>query len=120
MVRVTHIPNNGNLAHGDLVHATHMPANESARRGRRYRFGAPGAPFDERRGRFEGRRGLVGQNGRVVHTMWPGRDGQETIFEFGAPGGMQRIATCETDVDPNHPLFLAVSKAITFAAPLWI
>jgi len=39
-------------------------------------------------------------------------DGQETIFEFGAPDGTQRIATCETDVDPNHPLFKAVTAAI--------
>ena len=39
-------------------------------------------------------------------------DGQETIFEFGAPGGMERIATCETDIDPNHPLFLAVTAAL--------
>ena len=39
-------------------------------------------------------------------------DGQETIYEFGAPGGTQRIATCETDVDPNHPLFKAVTTAI--------
>jgi hypothetical protein len=39
-------------------------------------------------------------------------DGQETIYEFGAPGGTQRIATCETDVDPNHPLFRAVTAAI--------
>lgn len=39
-------------------------------------------------------------------------DGQETIYEFGAPGGIQRIATCETDVDPNHPLFRAVTAAI--------
>ena len=44
-------------------------------------------------------------------------DGQETIFEFGAPGGTQRIATCETDVDPNNPLFLAVAKAMAFATP---
>jgi len=39
-------------------------------------------------------------------------DGQETIYEFGAPGGTQRITTCETDVDPNHPLFKAVTAAI--------
>ena len=39
-------------------------------------------------------------------------DGQETIFEFGAPGGTERIATCESDVDPNHPLFLAVNAAL--------
>lgn len=39
-------------------------------------------------------------------------DGQETIYEFGAPGGTERIATCETEVDPNHPLFRAVTAAI--------
>ena len=39
-------------------------------------------------------------------------DGQEFIYEFGAPGGTQRIATCETDVDPNHPLFMAVTAAL--------
>lgn len=39
-------------------------------------------------------------------------DGQETIYEFGAPGGTERIATCETDVDPNHPLSRAVTAAI--------
>ena len=26
-------------------------------------------------------------------------DGQEFVFEFGAPGGTQRVATCEIDVD---------------------
>lgn len=39
-------------------------------------------------------------------------DGQETIFEFGAPSGTQRIATCETEIDPNHPLFRAVTAAL--------
>jgi hypothetical protein len=39
-------------------------------------------------------------------------DGQETIFEFEAPSGNERIATCETEIDPNHPLFLAVSTAL--------
>ena len=39
-------------------------------------------------------------------------DGQELIYEFGAPGGTQRIATCETDVDPNDPLFAAVTAAL--------
>jgi hypothetical protein len=39
-------------------------------------------------------------------------DGQEFIYEFGAPGGTERIATCETEVDPNHPLFKAVTAAI--------
>ena len=46
-------------------------------------------------------------------------DGQEFIYEFGATGGTRRIATCETDVDPNHPLFLAVTAALlsVFAEP---
>jgi len=42
-------------------------------------------------------------------------DGQEFIYEFGAPGGTERIATCETEVDPNHPLFVAVSAALDAA-----
>ena len=44
-------------------------------------------------------------------------DGQEFIYEFGAPGGTERIATCETEVDPNDPLFLAVTAALTAVAP---
>jgi len=39
-------------------------------------------------------------------------DGQEQIFEFGAPGGVARIATCETEIDPEHPVFLAVTQAM--------
>jgi hypothetical protein len=39
-------------------------------------------------------------------------DGQESIFEFGAPGGFERIATCETEVDMEHPLFLATTVAL--------
>ena len=42
-------------------------------------------------------------------------DGQEFIYEFGAPGGTERIATCETEVEPNHPLFAAVSAALAAA-----
>ena len=40
-------------------------------------------------------------------------DGQEFIYEFAAPGGLERIATCETEIDPNHPLFVAVEAAMT-------
>jgi hypothetical protein len=40
-------------------------------------------------------------------------DGQEFIYEFGAPGGTERIATCETEIDPNHPLFDSISAALT-------
>jgi hypothetical protein len=39
-------------------------------------------------------------------------DGQEFIYEFGAPGRTERIATCETEVDPNDPLFVAISAAL--------
>jgi hypothetical protein len=39
-------------------------------------------------------------------------DGQEFIYEFGAPGGTERIATCETEVDPDDPLFVAISAAL--------
>ena len=39
-------------------------------------------------------------------------DGQEFIYEFGAPGGVQRVASCETRIDPAHPLFAAVTAAL--------
>ncbi len=40
-------------------------------------------------------------------------DGQERIYEFGAPGGLERIASCETEVDPAHPLFAAVDAVLS-------
>ena len=39
-------------------------------------------------------------------------DGQEVIFLFGAPGGMERIASCEVEIDPSAPLFVAVANAV--------
>jgi hypothetical protein len=39
-------------------------------------------------------------------------DGQETIYEFGAPSGVQRIASCEVEIDADHPLFVAVTRAL--------
>ena len=39
-------------------------------------------------------------------------DGQELIYEFGAPGRVERIASCETEIDPDHPLFQAVQEAL--------
>ena len=39
-------------------------------------------------------------------------DGQEIIYEFGAPSGVERLASCETAIDPDHPLFLAVTAAL--------
>ena len=39
-------------------------------------------------------------------------DGQETIYEFGAPSGTERVASCETQIDPDAPLFRAVDLAL--------
>lgn len=39
-------------------------------------------------------------------------DGQEVIYEFGGPGGLERIASCETEIDSGHPLFVAVDAAL--------
>ena len=39
-------------------------------------------------------------------------DGQEVIYEFGAPGGVERIASCESGIDAAHPLFRAVELAL--------
>lgn len=43
-------------------------------------------------------------------------DGQEVIFEFGAPGGIERIASCETEIDVDPPLFAAVDAAFQGAS----
>ncbi|HEX5149260.1 MAG TPA: hypothetical protein VFW02_09285 [Candidatus Limnocylindrales bacterium] len=39
-------------------------------------------------------------------------DGQETIYEFGAPGGLERVASCETAIDPANPVFAATTAAL--------
>jgi hypothetical protein len=39
-------------------------------------------------------------------------DGQELVLEFGAPSGVERITTCEVDVDFGQPLFVALSAAL--------
>ena len=39
-------------------------------------------------------------------------DGEEIVFEFATPGGPQRIATCEVEVDFGLPLFVALSTAL--------
>jgi hypothetical protein len=45
-------------------------------------------------------------------------DGQELVFEFDTRGGVERIATCEVDVDFGQPLFVALSRVIGPLAPL--
>jgi hypothetical protein len=45
-------------------------------------------------------------------------DGQETVYTFATASGPKRIATCEIEVDPSDPLFVAVKAAVTeVAAP---
>jgi hypothetical protein len=39
-------------------------------------------------------------------------DGQEVIYEFGALGGVERVASCETEIDPSQPVFVAVTAAL--------
>jgi hypothetical protein len=39
-------------------------------------------------------------------------DGQEAIYEFGAPGGIERVASCETAIDPANPVFAATTAAL--------
>lgn len=39
-------------------------------------------------------------------------DGQEWVYEFGAPGGVEPIASCETEIDPAHPVFASTIDAL--------
>ena len=39
-------------------------------------------------------------------------DGQEIVFEFRTPSGLERIASCEVEIDFGQPLFVAVSTAL--------
>jgi hypothetical protein len=39
-------------------------------------------------------------------------DGQETIYQFATATGVERIASCETQIDESHPLFLAIRDAL--------
>lgn len=39
-------------------------------------------------------------------------DGQEIVYTFSTPAGIERIASCEVVVDPDAPLFVAVSAAL--------
>lgn len=45
-------------------------------------------------------------------------DGQERIYEFGAPGGVERVASCETAIDPAHPVFARTEAALIAAGAL--
>lgn len=39
-------------------------------------------------------------------------DGQELVYVFATPAGPERIASCEVEIDPDHPLFVAVAAAL--------
>jgi hypothetical protein len=39
-------------------------------------------------------------------------DGQEILFEFATPGGVQAIASCSVEIDYDSPLFAAVKAAV--------
>jgi hypothetical protein len=39
-------------------------------------------------------------------------DGQEVVYEFTTTSGIERIESCVTEVDPDHPLFEAVAGVL--------
>jgi hypothetical protein len=39
-------------------------------------------------------------------------DGQEIIYTFGSSSGPVRLASCEVEIDPGDPLFVAVAAAL--------
>jgi hypothetical protein len=39
-------------------------------------------------------------------------DGQESIYQFATSAGVERIASCETQIDESHPLFVAIHDAL--------
>jgi len=43
-------------------------------------------------------------------------DGQEQIYTFTTPAGPVRLASCEVEIDPADPLFLAVENAFASLA----
>jgi hypothetical protein len=45
-------------------------------------------------------------------------DGQEVIYEFRAPTGVERVVSCETEIDPDDPLFAAATAALVAAGTI--
>jgi len=45
-------------------------------------------------------------------------DGQEIVFEFATSTGIERLASCETDLDFGDPLFVATATALGPFIPL--
>lgn len=44
-------------------------------------------------------------------------DGQEVIYTFATPSGPERIASCEVEIDPQAPLFVAVDAILGADVP---
>jgi hypothetical protein len=44
-------------------------------------------------------------------------DGQETVYTFHVTTGDREIASCEVEIDPADPLFVAVEAAMAFEQP---
>ena len=44
-------------------------------------------------------------------------DGSEMVYTFRTPHGPERLASCETTIDPDHPLFRAI-EAVLEADPV--
>jgi len=44
-------------------------------------------------------------------------DGQEIVYTFHVTTGDREIASCEIEIDPAHPLFVAVNAALAFELP---
>jgi hypothetical protein len=42
-------------------------------------------------------------------TAW---DGQELVFDFGAPAAIERVESCKVDIDWHSPLFAATAAAV--------
>jgi hypothetical protein len=42
-------------------------------------------------------------------------DGQEVIFTFRLPAGDVRLASCESELDPDHELFRAIAEVLRAA-----
>jgi hypothetical protein len=40
-------------------------------------------------------------------------DGQEIVYRFPSPTGEIRLASCEVELDPTHPLFEAIAAVLS-------
>ena len=50
----------------------------------------------------------------LFESAAPAFDGQELVYEFAAPSGVHKIASCEVGIDENDPFWLTVAAALAF------